>query len=96
MPSKSLYWHTFGSLREALRQAGYDLPIGEERLERAIELWPRLLARRSHVAALHGFLPTAGHEHHTTLHTARKLLAAWSEQVGLDIAGQAGRFAKRG
>src|ERR1035437_5053590 len=23
MPSKSLYWHTFGSLREALRQAGY-------------------------------------------------------------------------
>ena len=26
MPSKSLYWHTFGSLREALRQAGYDLP----------------------------------------------------------------------
>lgn len=37
VPSKSLYWHTFGSLREALRQAGYDLPIGEERLERAIE-----------------------------------------------------------
>ena len=36
-PSKSLYWHTFGSLREALRQAGYDLPVGEERLERAIE-----------------------------------------------------------
>jgi len=37
MPSKSLYWHTFGSLREALRQAGFDLPVGEERLERAIE-----------------------------------------------------------
>ena len=37
VPSKSLYWHTFGSLREALRQAGYDLPVGEERLERAIE-----------------------------------------------------------
>jgi hypothetical protein len=37
VPSKSLYWHTFGSLREALRQAGYDLPIGEERLERAID-----------------------------------------------------------
>ncbi len=37
VPSKSLYWHTFGSLRDALRQAGYDLPVGEERLERAID-----------------------------------------------------------
>ncbi len=37
MPSKSLYWHAFGSLREALRQAGFDVPVGEERLERAIE-----------------------------------------------------------
>src|SRR5438477_609871 len=25
MPSKSLYWHTFGSLAEALRQAGFDV-----------------------------------------------------------------------
>jgi Homing endonuclease associated repeat len=37
MPSKSLFWHTFGSLREALREAGFDLPAGEERLERAVE-----------------------------------------------------------
>jgi hypothetical protein len=37
MPSKSLYWHTFGSLAEALREAGFDVPIGEERLERAVE-----------------------------------------------------------
>jgi hypothetical protein len=36
MPSKSLYWHTFGSLTDALREAGFDVPIGEERLERAI------------------------------------------------------------
>ena len=36
MPSKSLYWHTFGSLTNALREAGFDVPIGEERLERAI------------------------------------------------------------
>jgi hypothetical protein len=42
MPSKSLYWHTFGSLREALRQAGFDVPIGEERLERAIEQGTKL------------------------------------------------------
>jgi hypothetical protein len=36
MPSKSLYWHTFGSLSLALREAGFDVAVGEERLERAI------------------------------------------------------------
>jgi Homing endonuclease associated repeat len=36
-PSKSLYWHTFGSLTNALREAGFDVPVGEERLERAVE-----------------------------------------------------------
>src|SRR2546423_9532598 len=37
MPSKSLYWLPFGSLTNALREAGFDLPVGEERLERAVE-----------------------------------------------------------
>jgi Homing endonuclease associated repeat len=37
MPSKSLYWHTFGSLSSALREAGFDVPVGEERLERALD-----------------------------------------------------------
>jgi hypothetical protein len=37
MPSKSLYWHMFGSLKNALREAGFDMPMGEERLERAID-----------------------------------------------------------
>jgi hypothetical protein len=37
MPSKSLLWHTFGSLSAALREAGFDVPVGEERLERAVE-----------------------------------------------------------
>jgi hypothetical protein len=37
MPSKSLYWHTFGSLASALREAGFDVPVGEEKLERALE-----------------------------------------------------------
>jgi Homing endonuclease associated repeat len=37
MPSKSLYWHTFGSLTQALREAGFDVPVGDERLERAVE-----------------------------------------------------------
>jgi hypothetical protein len=36
MPSKSLYWHTFGSLAAALREAGFDVPVAEERLERAV------------------------------------------------------------
>src|SRR5215210_3950505 len=36
MPSKSLYWHTFGSLTDALREAGFDVPVGDERLERAL------------------------------------------------------------
>ena len=26
MPSKSLYWHTFGSLSTALKEAGFDVP----------------------------------------------------------------------
>ena len=37
LPSKSLYWHTFGSLATALREAGFDIAVGEERLERALE-----------------------------------------------------------
>jgi hypothetical protein len=36
MPSTSLYWHTFGSLAIALREAGFDVAVGEERLERAV------------------------------------------------------------
>jgi hypothetical protein len=45
MPSKSLYWHTFGSLAEALREAGFDVPIGEERLERAVDQGLKLARR---------------------------------------------------
>src|SRR5438105_3450489 len=45
MPSKSLYWHTFGSLNNALKQAGFDVPVGEERLERAIEQGADLAVR---------------------------------------------------
>src|SRR5256884_9084651 len=42
LPSKSLYWHTFGSLTNALREAGFDVSVGEERLERALEQAVRL------------------------------------------------------
>ena len=45
MPSKSLYWHTFGSLARALREAGFDVAVGEERLERALEQGAELARR---------------------------------------------------
>jgi hypothetical protein len=37
LPSASLYAHTFGSLANALREAGFEVLKGEERLERAVE-----------------------------------------------------------
>jgi len=49
LPSKSLYWHAFGSLTSALRQAGFDVPVGEERLERAIEQGAALARRLGHL-----------------------------------------------
>jgi HNH endonuclease len=49
MPSKSLYWHTFGSLTKALREAGFDVPVGEERLERAVEQGAELARSLGHL-----------------------------------------------
>ena len=37
LPSASLYAHTFGSLGNALREAGFEVLQGEERLERAVD-----------------------------------------------------------
>ncbi len=45
MPSKSLYWQTFGSFRSALRAAGFDVPRPQERAERALEDGVRLAKR---------------------------------------------------
>jgi hypothetical protein len=45
VPSKSLYWHTFGSLSTALGEAGFDVAVGEERLERAIAQGAALAGR---------------------------------------------------
>jgi Homing endonuclease associated repeat len=42
MPSRSLYWHVFGSLGNALREAGFDVPDEDERLDTAIEHGARL------------------------------------------------------
>jgi len=49
MPSKSLYWHTFGSLANALREAGFDVAVGEERLERAVTQGAELGRRLGHL-----------------------------------------------
>jgi hypothetical protein len=49
MPSKSLYWHTFGSLTNALREAGFDVPVGEERLERAVDQGSELAVELGHL-----------------------------------------------
>lgn len=45
LPSKSLLWQTFGSLSNALRAAGFDVPSREERAERALEQGERLAVR---------------------------------------------------
>ena len=47
MPSKSLYWQTFGSFRSALRAAGFEVPDARERSKRAVEEGVRL-AKRLH------------------------------------------------
>jgi HNH endonuclease len=49
VPSKSLYWHTFGSLANALREAGFDVAVGEERLERAVAQGAELAIRLGHL-----------------------------------------------
>jgi hypothetical protein len=45
VPSASTYTHTFGSLGNALREAGFDVPLGEERLERAVTQGAELAER---------------------------------------------------
>ena len=45
MPSKSLYWQTFGSFRSALRAAGFDVPDARERSNRAVGEGVRLAQR---------------------------------------------------
>ncbi len=45
IPSASLYAHTFGSLANALREAGFEVLQGEDRLERAIDQGATLARR---------------------------------------------------
>src|SRR5918996_1647601 len=49
LPSASLYAHTFGSLADALREAGFEVLRGEERLERAISQGAELARQLGHL-----------------------------------------------
>ena len=69
MPSTSLYWHTFGSLATALREAGFDVAVGEERLERA-------LAQGCDLARRLGRLPKFG-DWQTARRADPRLLTEW-------------------
>ena len=69
MPSASLYWHTFGSLTTALRDAGFDVAVGEERLERA-------LAQGCELARRIGRLPKFG-DWQTARRADPRLLTEW-------------------
>jgi len=69
MPSTSLYWHTFGSLATALREAGFDVAVGEERLERA-------LAQGCELARRIGRLPKFG-DWQTARRADPRLLTEW-------------------
>ncbi len=91
----AIFWHrplvaclgAASSLPEVVPHAplGYLTAYGGDRPDpsRAVELWPRLLARRPHLAALFGFSTAPGHcEHLPSIYNARKLLDAadlWGE-----------------
>jgi hypothetical protein len=92
----AVYWHrplvAFLGAKSAAPEVLLHAPLGyltaypsdRPKLDEAIELWPRLLARPPHVVALHGF--SAAPEHHQrriTVHNVRKVLDAadlWGEE----------------
>jgi hypothetical protein len=77
VPSASLYAHTFGSLGDALREAGFEVLQGEERLERAI-------AQGAALAAKLGRLPKMS-DWADARRADRALLSEWQVYRLLDV-----------
>jgi hypothetical protein len=77
LPSASLYAHTFGSLANALREAGFEVLSGEERLERAIE-------QGAELAQAIGRLPKMS-DWADTRRDDRALLSEWQVYRLLDV-----------
>jgi len=75
--SKSLIWHTFGSLSAALREAGFDVPIGDEKLERAV-------AQGAVLARQLGRLPRMA-DWKTARRDDRSMLSEWQVYRLVDI-----------
>jgi Homing endonuclease associated repeat len=77
LPSASLYAHTFGSLANALREAGFEVLQGEERLERAV-------AQGAELAAGLGRLPKMA-DWAEARRDDRTLLSEWQVYRLLDV-----------
>jgi hypothetical protein len=77
LPSTSLYAHTFGSLSNALREAGFDVLVGEERLERAID-------QGAELARQLGRLPKMG-DWAAARKEDQRLLSEWQVYRMLDV-----------
>ena len=77
LPSASLYAHTFGSLTKALREAGFDIPVGEERLDRAI-------GQGAELALVLGRLPKMS-DWATARRADSRLLSEWQVYRLLDV-----------
>lgn len=77
LPSASLYAHTFGSLANALREAGFEVLQGEERLERAI-------AQGAELAQAIGRLPKMS-DWAEARRDNRALLSEWQVYRLLDV-----------
>ncbi|MFO7571786.1 MAG: hypothetical protein R6W48_04200 [Gaiellaceae bacterium] len=77
LPSASLYVHTFGSLANALREAGFEVLQGEERLERAIEQGVMLSRELGHLPKMADWA--------TARKTDSSLLSEWQVYRLLDV-----------
>ncbi len=77
LPSASLYAHTFGSLANALREAGFEVLQGEERLERAITQGAALARAISRLPKMSDWADAR--------RTDRALLSEWQVYRLLDV-----------